>query len=72
MRRRKFASLRPKMMDPFWLGRAVVRAHEPNEPYIVTHPEYHPGLEARQRLILAAFGEPAEAAYSTGAAATEG
>lgn len=68
----RLAALRAKMMDPLWLGRAVVRAVEADEPYIVTHPEYRPGLEARHKRILAAFGEPAQPNYSTGAAATKG
>jgi NAD(P)-dependent dehydrogenase (short-subunit alcohol dehydrogenase family) len=63
-------SIRANMMDPLWLGRAVVRAVENNEPYIVTHPEYRAGLAARHDRILAAFGEPAQPGYSTGATAT--
>ncbi|GGC13038.1 putative oxidoreductase [Novosphingobium endophyticum] len=65
----RVAALRARMMDPLWLGRAVVRAVEADESYIVTHPEYRPGLEARHQRILAAFGEPAQPNYSTGAAA---
>lgn len=63
-------ALRAKMMDPLWLGRAVVRAVQANEPYIVTHPEYRDQLAARHGRILAAFGEPAQPGYATGASAT--
>lgn len=58
------------MMDPLWLGRAVARAVEANEPYIVTHPEYRNSLAARHERILAAFGEPAQPGYRTGPVAT--
>lgn len=66
----RLAAIRANMMDPVWLGRAVVRAVEGNEPYIVTHPEYRDSLAARQERILAAFGEPAQPGYRTGASAT--
>lgn len=62
--------LEANMMQPIWLGRAVVRAVESNSPYIVTHPEYKPHMEARFRAILDAFGEPAQPGYKTGATAT--
>lgn len=64
------AALEANMMDPVWSGRAVARAIEANQPYVVTHPEYKPQLEARFREILAAFGEPAQPGYRTGATAT--
>lgn len=67
----RLAAIRANMMDPVWLGRAVVRAVEHNEPYIVTHPEYRDGLAARQERILAAFGEPAQPGYQTGSFATK-
>lgn len=67
----RLALLRAKMMDPLWLGRAVVRAVEADAPYIVTHPEYRSGLEARHQRILDAFGPPAQPDYSTGEAATK-
>jgi NAD(P)-dependent dehydrogenase (short-subunit alcohol dehydrogenase family) len=66
----RLAAIRANMMDPVWLGRAVVRAVEGNEPYIVTHPEYRAGLEERHKRILAAFGDPAQPGYSTGKSAT--
>jgi NAD(P)-dependent dehydrogenase (short-subunit alcohol dehydrogenase family) len=64
------AALEANMMDPLWLGRAVARAVEENRPYVITHPEYKPGLEARFREILDAFGEPAQPGYKTGRSAT--
>ena len=48
------------MMEPIWLGRAVVRAIEENNLYIVSHPEHRPQVEERVRNVLAAFAEPAQ------------
>lgn len=66
----RLAAIQANMMDPVWLGRAVVRAVEHNEAYIVTHPEYRDNLAERHDRILAAFGEPAQPGYKTGASAT--
>lgn len=63
-------ALMPRMMDPMWTGRAVVRAIAANAPYIVTHPGYAPLLAARHEALLAAFGEPAQPGYDTGQSAT--
>ncbi len=52
-----------QMMEPVWLGRAVVRAIENNEPHIITHPSSKTSLEAWQAEILSAFGEPAQPGY---------
>lgn len=41
------AAIRANMMDPVWLGRAVVRAVENNTQYIITHPDYREGVAAR-------------------------
>ena len=65
------AAIRANMMEPVWLGRAVVRAVEANQPYVITHPEYRDGLAARHAQILAAFGEPAQPGYRTGSSATK-
>lgn len=54
------------MMDPVWLGRAVVRAVENDEAYIITHPEYRGDVAKRHERILAAFGEPAQPGYAQG------
>ena len=51
------------MMEPVWLGRAVVRAIEENNLYIVSHPEHRAHVEQRLRNVLAAFGEPAQPGY---------
>ena len=64
------AAIEANMMDPLWLGRAVVRAVENDEPYIVTHPEYRDALRARHEKIIAAFGDPAQPDYRTGVTAT--
>lgn len=67
----RLAVIQANMMDPVWLGRAVVRAVEQDEPYIVTHPEYRDQLASRHGRILAAFGEPAQPGYRTGSSATK-
>jgi NAD(P)-dependent dehydrogenase (short-subunit alcohol dehydrogenase family) len=64
------ARIRANMMEPVWLGRAVVRAVEENQPYIITHPDAKAGFVARCDEIIAAFGEPAQPGYRTGASAT--
>jgi NAD(P)-dependent dehydrogenase (short-subunit alcohol dehydrogenase family) len=67
----RLSAIRANMMDPLWLGRAVVQAVENDAPYIVTHPEYRDGLAARHARILAAFGDSAQPGYRTGASATQ-
>ncbi|MBY0423471.1 MAG: SDR family oxidoreductase [Parvularculaceae bacterium] len=64
------AALEAAMMEPVWLGRAVVRAVERNDAYIVTHPAYRAAVEARAAAILAAFGEPAQPGYGVASAAS--
>lgn len=49
------------LMEPIWLGRAVARAVEENQLYIISHPMYRPALEQRFRNILDAHGKPADA-----------
>jgi NAD(P)-dependent dehydrogenase (short-subunit alcohol dehydrogenase family) len=49
-----------KMMEPIWLGRAVVRAVEENRLHIITHPDHLPMLKARMEALYADFGEPAQ------------
>ncbi len=56
-------ALAERMMEPVWLGRAVVRAVESNAMHIVSHPEHLEGLKARNRALYAAFGEPAQPGY---------
>ncbi|MDE2596867.1 MAG: SDR family oxidoreductase [Sphingomonadales bacterium] len=55
-----------KMMEPVWLGRAVVRAVENNALHIVTHPDHKAALEARMAALYASFGEPAQPGFSGG------
>jgi NAD(P)-dependent dehydrogenase (short-subunit alcohol dehydrogenase family) len=62
-----FAQIEAGMMDPLWMGRAVVRAAAGNQPYIITHPDHKDVLEARHAEIMAAFGEPAEPGYGDSA-----
>jgi NAD(P)-dependent dehydrogenase (short-subunit alcohol dehydrogenase family) len=57
------SQMRANMMEPVWLGRAVVRAVENDEPYIITHPEHLAVTKERFDRILAAFGEPAQPGY---------
>ncbi|MBW8785352.1 MAG: SDR family oxidoreductase [Novosphingobium sp.] len=59
-------AMRARMMEPVWLGRAVVRAVEENTLHIITHPDHRPALEARFDAILAAHGEPAQPDYAGG------
>lgn len=54
------AAMAANMMEPVWLGRAVVRAIEQNEPYIISHPGYRPMFEQRCQKLLDAFREPAQ------------
>lgn len=56
-------ALAARMMEPVWLGRAVVRAVENNELHIVTHPDHLGALKARIDRLYAAFGEPAQPGY---------
>ncbi len=58
-----FASIEANMMDPLWMGRAVVRAVQEGQDYIITHPDHRAVLEARHAAILSAFGEPAQPGY---------
>jgi NAD(P)-dependent dehydrogenase (short-subunit alcohol dehydrogenase family) len=59
-------ALSDRMMEPVWLGRAVVRAVERNELHIVTHPDHLGVLKARIDALYAAFGEPAQPGYVAG------
>lgn len=59
-------ALSERMMEPIWLGRAVVRAVENNRQHIITHPDHRQMLEARMDALYADFGEPAQPGYSGG------
>lgn len=51
------------LMDPIWVGRAVVKAIIDNQLYIMTHPSYLPIVQARHQGIESAFGAPAQPGY---------
>lgn len=51
------------LMDPIWVGRAVVKAIIEDQLYIMTHPSYLPMVKARHQGIEDAFGEPAQPGY---------
>lgn len=51
------------MMEPVWLGRAVARAVEDNQLYIITHPGYRAVVEQRFQAVLDAHGEPAQPGF---------
>lgn len=59
-------ALKARMMEPLWLGRAVVRAVENNDLHIVTHPDLLGALRTRVDALYAAFGEPAQPDYQAG------
>lgn len=60
------AALSARMMEPVWLGRAVVRAVERGELHIISHPDHLPALKTRMEALYAAFGEPAQPGYVPG------
>lgn len=60
------AAIAGKMMEPVWLGRAVVDAVRTNRQHIITHPDHKPMLEARMAALLADFGEPAQPGFAGG------
>ena len=62
--------LEANMMDPLWVGRAVAAAIETNSACIISHPGYLSALQERFDRITAAFGEPAQPGYRSGASAT--
>lgn len=53
-----------KLMEPVWLGRAVVAAIEQNKPHVISHPGMKPVLDAWIDELLGAFGEPAQPGYA--------
>ena len=65
------AALRERMMEPVWLGRAVVRAVETDAQHVVTHPEHRAAIEARMEALYAAHGEPAQPGFAGGSFAVE-
>jgi NAD(P)-dependent dehydrogenase (short-subunit alcohol dehydrogenase family) len=49
------AKILPSGMDPLEVGERVLRGIRRNDLYILTHPEYEPGLRERFAAILASF-----------------
>lgn len=62
----KRQALEALMMEPIWLGRAVVRAVEANTLHIVTHPDHLPAIRSRHERVESAFGDPAQPGYAAG------
>lgn len=60
------ARLEAMMMEPIWLGRAVIRAVEADTQHIITHPDHLPALKQRVEALYAAYGEPAQPGYGGG------
>jgi NAD(P)-dependent dehydrogenase (short-subunit alcohol dehydrogenase family) len=54
------------MMEPIWLGRAVVKAIVENRLHLITHPDHLPTLEERLAELSDAFGEPAQPGFGGG------
>jgi NAD(P)-dependent dehydrogenase (short-subunit alcohol dehydrogenase family) len=52
-----------KLMEPVWLGRAVVAAIEQNRPHVISHPGLKPAYDALVAEVLDAFGEPAQPGF---------
>ena len=53
-----------KVMEPVWVGRAVVAAIEQNQPHVISHPALKPAFDAWIAEVMDAFGEPAQPGYS--------
>ena len=52
-----------KIMEPVWIGRAVVKAIEQNEAHVISHPGLKPAWDAWMEELGASFGEPADPNY---------
>lgn len=57
------APLTAASMSPYFVGQKVAEAIEQNRFYIFTHPEYRKVIEARHRVMLSDFGDPAKSGY---------
>lgn len=55
--------LEAMMMDPIWVGRAVVDAVQEKQLHIISHPEHLPQLQARVDALYQAFNQPAQPDY---------
>lgn len=54
---------RQKIMEPVWIGRAVVAAIEQNRPHVISHPSLKPAFDAWYGELADSFGEPAEPGF---------
>jgi hypothetical protein len=51
------------IMEPVWVGRAVVAAIEGNKPHVISHPNLKPAFDAWVQELGGAFGAPADPDY---------
>jgi NAD(P)-dependent dehydrogenase (short-subunit alcohol dehydrogenase family) len=61
---RKTPAVSVAMMEPIWLGRAVVAAIRNGTPHIISHPAHKANVERRHAALIACFGEPAEPGFT--------
>ena len=54
-----------KLMEPVWLGRAVVAAIERNQPHVISHPALKPAYDAWIDEVMGSFGEPSEPGFTS-------
>ena len=52
-----------EIMEPVWIGRAVVKAIEQNEAHVISHPGLKPAWDGWIEELGASFGEPADPDY---------
>lgn len=57
------AAIESRMMEPVWLGRAVVKAIADNQLYILSHVDHRSVVEERFQNILSSFGAHAQPGY---------
>lgn len=54
-----------QIMEPVWIGRAVVAAIENNRAHVISHPNLKPAFDAWIKELDDSFGEPADPDYLT-------
>jgi NAD(P)-dependent dehydrogenase (short-subunit alcohol dehydrogenase family) len=52
------------IMEPVWIGRAVIAAIEQNQPHVISHPSLKSAYDAWVEEVLGSFGEPAQPGYT--------
>lgn len=57
------AGIRMHMMEPIWIGRAVVAAIRDGTQHILSHTEHKDAVAKRFSEVLASFGDPAEPGF---------